>query len=113
MTQQVCDRTGCKGVAINSFRALRNFSGGEPMRVAGWHSRAGGRFTQALLGWTLATMIVLAAVFGPPLAGQSIPGLVELRHEVLMIDREFERWTIGTNTSSGEQAQLAEASRDG
>jgi hypothetical protein len=84
------------------------------MRVAGSHSRALGRFTQALLGWTLATMIVSAAVFGPPLTGQSIPALVELRHEVLMIDREFERWTIRTNTSSEEHAhQIAEASRDG
>jgi hypothetical protein len=83
------------------------------MRVAGSQSRAIGRFTQALLGWTLATMIVLAAVFGPPLTGQSIHAFIELRHEVLMIDREFERWSIRTKTSSDEQAQLAEASRDG
>ena len=83
------------------------------MRVPGSQSRAGGRFTQALLGWTMAAMIVLAAVFGPPLTGQSIHAFIELRHEVLMIDREFERWSIRTKTSSDEQAQLAEASRDG
>jgi hypothetical protein len=84
------------------------------MRVAGSHNRAGGRFTQTLLGWALATMIVLTAVFGPPLTGQSVPAMLELRHDVLMIDREFERWTIRTNTSSDEQGrQLAEVSRDG
>ena len=83
------------------------------MRGAGSHYRAGGRFTQTLLGWILATMIVLVAVFGPPLTGQSIPTMVEIRHDVLMIDREFERWTMPTNTSSDEQAyKLAEASRD-
>jgi hypothetical protein len=48
------------------------------------------------LCWTLATIIVLAAVCGPPLTGQSIPTMVELRHDVLMIDREFERLTIPT-----------------
>ena len=83
------------------------------MRVTGSHCRAGGRFTQALLGWTLATMIVLAAVFGPPLTSQSVPTMVELRHDVLMIDREFERLTIPTNRSSDEQAyKPAETSRD-
>ena len=68
------------------------------MRVAG---------SQSLLGWTLATMIVLTAVFGPPLTGQSVHAFIELRHEVLMIDREFERWTIRTDTSSEEQEAQA------
>jgi hypothetical protein len=82
------------------------------MRGAGSHYRAGGRFTQALVGWTLATMIVLAAVFGPPLTGQSIPTMVEIRHDVLMIDREFERWTITSTSSDAHAYTLAEASRD-
>jgi hypothetical protein len=82
------------------------------MRGAGSHYRDGGRFIRALLGWTLATMIVLAAVLGPPLTGQSVPTMVELRHDVLMIDREFERWTMA-DLSSGEPAHtLAEASHD-
>jgi hypothetical protein len=83
------------------------------MRSAGAHYRAGGRFIQALVGWTLATTIVLAAVFGPPLTAQSIPTMVEIRHDVLMIDREFERWTLPANRSFDEHAyKLAEASRD-
>jgi hypothetical protein len=69
------------------------------MRLAGLHGRSGRRFAQALLGWAFATMLVLAAVFGPPLTSQTIPTMVELRHDVLMIDREFERWTIPTNRS--------------
>jgi hypothetical protein len=82
-------------------------------RVAGLRGRSGRRFAQALLGWTFATILVLAAVFGPPLTGQSIPTMVELRHDVLMIDREFERLTIPTNRSSDEQAyKPAETSRD-
>jgi hypothetical protein len=50
----------------------------------------GVRSNQALFSWALATIIVLAAVFGPPLTGDSLPALVELRHDVLMIDREFD-----------------------
>jgi hypothetical protein len=82
------------------------------MRSAGAHYRAGGRFTQTLVGWTLATMIVLAAVFGPPLTAQNIPTMVEIRRDVT-IDREFERWTLPANRSFDEHAyKLAEASRD-
>jgi hypothetical protein len=39
--------------------------------------------------------------------------MVELRHDVLMIDREFERWTISTNRSGEQEHRLTEASRDG
>jgi hypothetical protein len=83
------------------------------MRVAGLRRRSGRRFAQALLGWTFAMMLVLAAVLGPPLTGQTIPTMVELRHDVLMIDREFERWTIPTNRSGEQEHRLTEASRDG
>jgi hypothetical protein len=83
------------------------------MRVAGLRGRNRRRFAQALLGWTFAMMLVLAAVLGPPLTGQTIPTMVELRHDVLMIDREFERWTISTNRSDEQEHKLAEASRDG
>jgi hypothetical protein len=83
------------------------------MRVAGLPRRSGRRFAQALLGWTFAMTLVLAAVLGPPLTGQTIPTMVELRHDVLMIDREFERWTISTNRSDEQEHRLTEASRDG
>jgi hypothetical protein len=83
------------------------------MRVAGLRGRSARRFAQALLGWTFAMMLVLAAVLGPPLTGQTIPTMVELRHDVLMIDREFERWTIPTNRSGEQEHRLTEASRDG
>jgi hypothetical protein len=63
--------------------------------------RASGRtLVQALFGWILAAFIVAVALFGPPLTGQSVPALTELRHDILMIDREFERWSIRTNTYS-------------
>jgi len=42
---------------------------------------------------------VLAALAGPPFTGQSIPALMEFRHNILMIDWEFERLSIRTNTA--------------
>ena len=68
----------------------------QSIHVAGSHGRAGARSTRPLLGWALATTIVLAALAGPPLTGQSIPALMELRHNILMIDWEFERLSIPT-----------------
>jgi len=53
--------------------------------------QGGAQSPRSLIGWILATSLVIAAVFGPPLTGQSIPALVQLRHDMLMIDREFER----------------------
>jgi hypothetical protein len=58
--------------------------------------------SQALLGWIFAAFIVTVAVFGPPLTGQSVLPMIELRHDVLMIDREFERWSVPTDESSGK-----------
>jgi hypothetical protein len=84
------------------------------MRIGGSHRKVAGRPTQALLGWVFATIVVLAAVLGPPLTGHSIPTMVELRHDVLMIDRELEGLTIQTKAHSDEYAhEVAEASRDG
>jgi hypothetical protein len=70
------------------------------MRVSGSHGGNGRLLIQALFGWILATFIVVLALFGPPLTGQSVPTLTELRHDILMIDREFERWSIRTETYS-------------
>ena len=70
------------------------------MSVAESHCGTARKPVQALLGWIFAAFIVAVAVLGPPLTGQSIPALLEFRHDVLMIDREFERSSIPTNTSS-------------
>src|SRR5580700_4681902 len=51
-------------------------------------------------------MLVLTAVFGPPLTGQTIPTMVELRHDVLMIDREFERWTYRPTDLTNKSTSL-------
>ena len=53
----------------------------------------------SLLGWTFAAFVVAVALFGPPLTGQRIPNLIELRHDILMIDREFERWSLRSETA--------------
>ena len=82
------------------------------MRVE-WRRRIGCRPGRALLGLIFAMFIVAVAVFGPPLTGQGNVPVIELRHDVLMIDREFERWTIPTNRSGEQEHRLTEASRDG
>jgi hypothetical protein len=64
------------------------------------HWRIGRKPGQAMLGWILAMFIVAAAVFGPPLTGQRIAPMIELRHDVLMIDREFDRGSVRLNRSS-------------
>jgi hypothetical protein len=57
-----------------------------------WRRCIGCRPGQAVLGLMFAMFIVAVAVLGPPLTGQSNVPMIELRHDVLMIDREFERW---------------------
>ena len=69
------------------------------MRVAESHRELGrqplrARSHRAVAGWIVATVLVVLAVFGPPLTGQSIAPLVELRHDILVMDREFERFSI-------------------
>lgn len=68
----------------------------------GSRSRMRWKPSQGLLGWIFAAFIVTVAVLGPPLSGQSLLPMIELRHDVLMIDREFERWSVPTNESSGK-----------
>jgi hypothetical protein len=75
------------------------------MRV-GSHWCPGCRPGRALLGWVFAAFIVAVAVFGPALTGQRIPPMVELRHDVLMIDREFEGWSVRTVKSSERTSRL-------
>jgi hypothetical protein len=48
----------------------------------------------------VATILVMLAVFGPPATGQRIAPLLGLRHEILMMDREFERFILRASPSS-------------
>jgi hypothetical protein len=73
------------------------------------YAGAGQTPIQLLLGWMLAVFVVGVAVFGPPLTGQSIPPLVEIRHAILMIDREFERWP----TKYGAETMISAEAFDG
>ena len=41
----------------------------------------------AAAAWALAAALAVAAVLGPPATKQPVTSLVELRHEVLMLDR--------------------------
>ncbi len=68
--------------------------------------RIGRKPGRAVLGLIFAMFIVAVAVFGPPLTGQSIVPMIELRHDVLMIDREFERGSALFNRSSGATGGL-------
>ena len=45
----------------------------------------------AIAAWALATAIALTAFVGPPATKQAVAGLVEVRHELLMLNRELER----------------------
>jgi hypothetical protein len=64
---------------------------GNPIRVWSRHPLAAG------LG---AAVLVALAVIGPPATAQSVAPLIELRHEVLMMDREFERFSMRASPSS-------------
>ena len=73
------------------------------------------RDTHALAA-SLATLIVAVALLGPPLASQRLPTLMELRHDVLMMDREFERssmrvWFARTATLVQDDAKRAGSTR--
>jgi hypothetical protein len=48
----------------------------------------------AIAAWTLAFAVALAAFLGPPVTHQAVAALLELRHDVLMLDREFERVSV-------------------
>src|SRR5216684_7600102 len=54
--------------------------------------------------WALAAALALAAVLGPPATGQVVAGLVELRHEVLMLDRELDRVSVRFQSASRIQS---------
>jgi hypothetical protein len=71
----------------------------QSMHVAQLECGTGRKPIQAILAWSFAVLIVALAVFGPPLTRHNAPALVQLRHDILTIDREFERWSIRTASS--------------
>ena len=48
----------------------------------------------AIAAWSLAAALALAAILGPPATRKVVAGLIELRHEVLMLDRELDRLSV-------------------
>lgn len=48
----------------------------------------------AVAAWALAAAFALAAVLAPPATREVAASLVELRHEVLMLDRELDRVSV-------------------
>jgi len=65
---------------------------------------------QLLLGWMLAVSIVGVAVVGPSLTGKRNPALVDIRHAILMIDREFEWWPARAAMNGAATMIFAEVS---
>src|SRR5579862_7937903 len=80
---------------------------GSAMRVARSHWGAGRRRGRDIIGWLVAMSLVLVALVGPPLTGQSIPTLIEMRHNILTIDQEFDRWSTRANPFLNGPSTLA------
>lgn len=49
---------------------------------------------RSIAGVVLASVLVAMAIAVLPVAGASVRPIIEIRHNVLMIDREFERVSI-------------------
>jgi len=50
----------------------------------------------------LAAVLALAVVLGPPATRQAAAGVVELRHELLILDHAFKR--VSVRLQSGDRA---------
>jgi hypothetical protein len=48
----------------------------------------------AVAAWALAAALALAIVLGPPATREAAAGLVELRHEALILDHAFKRVSV-------------------
>ena len=48
----------------------------------------------AVAAWALAAALALAMVLGPPASREAAAGLVELRHEALILDHAFKRGSV-------------------
>ena len=58
----------------------------------------------AVAAWALIAAIALAAILGPPATRETVAGLIALHHDVLMLDREFER--VALRSLRGKRATL-------
>jgi len=54
-----------------------------------------------IAAWVLAAALALAIVLGPPATRQAAAGLVELRHEILVLDHEFKRVSVRLQSGDG------------
>jgi hypothetical protein len=55
----------------------------------------------AVAAWALVAAIALAAILGPPATRETVAGLVAVRHDVLMLDRELERVALRSRLAKG------------
>jgi hypothetical protein len=54
-----------------------------------------------IAAWVLTAALALAIVLGPPATRQAAAGLVELRHEILILDHEFKRVSVRLQSGDG------------
>jgi len=62
---------------------------------------------RVVAAWALAAAFALAGVFGPTATGRAVAGLVELRHEVLALDRELDRMSVRFRSASQEASPVS------
>ena len=78
---------------LDAWQSERNLDG---MRAPARH---------AVAAWALAAAVALVALLGPPATKQAAAGLIEMRHDVLMLDREFEQ--LGVRFQSARRGAFA------
>lgn len=84
MTQQT--------VNAEEFDAWRSDGNLDRMRAPARH---------VIAAWVLAAALVLAIVLGPPATRQAAAGVVELRHELLVLDHQFKRVSVRLKSGDG------------
>jgi hypothetical protein len=84
MTQQT--------VNAEEFDAWRSDGNLDRMRAPARH---------VIAAWVLAAALVLAIVLGPPATRQAAVGVVELRHEALILDHKFKRVSVRLKSGDG------------
>jgi len=54
-----------------------------------------------IAAWMLAVALALAIVVGPPATRQAAAGVVELRHELLILDHQFKQVSVRLKSGDG------------
>ena len=54
-----------------------------------------------IAAWVLAAALALTIFLGPPATRQAAAGLVEMRHELLILDHEFKRVSVHLQSGDG------------